>query len=1775
MKNNYKLLHEGDSSFLPPPGNNGKRLARLLPTRLKNNKFAFVACLLILTGTQIFAQNGETCATAINLGTLTSPLNGTTVGAANDVNPICMGDVSGPDLVYSIVVPNGYTLIIGQTVNDNNGENYDSVHSVYYGTCGAQTQIACIDDPDTIIEGPESQVEWENTTGSTQTLYWYQDGFNENSAGTFTLSWSLLPPPACNVPTAVYASLVTTTLANVSWAIPNTGTAVNYEYAVTNSDVAPASGTVTTATAITGITVEPNQQTYLYVRANCGVTDGYSEWVTYPFYSGICVPATGFVDESGIVNVTIGDGINNTTDSSDEPYEDYSAQSADIGQGDTRPFSITMNTFTPYKIKIWVDWNNNLAFEDNEEVYNVRSEGTEFSTVRGNLTVPATAALGNHRLRIGGVPNWFGDPVVCSTDFVGVYEDYTINVTTPPSCLVPLNVAYQNVSLGLVNISWNVPVPGSTPTGYEYAIDTNYAPPATGTSVTATSVLGVSVISDTDAYLHVRTNCGGGDFSQWYTISLFNGFCTPMPEFVDGNGITNVTIANLSNTTELEENNYGNFTTMAASVGQGVTQPFSITLNVSERYHVKVWVDWNNDLDFTDAGETIYSGTSPSRETTTILGTLVVPVTATLGNHRLRVGVSPNFEDNPDSCLDNVTYGAVEDYTINVTLPPSCYTPTNATGVSVSSGVANISWTAPTLGGAPAGYEYAVTSTATPPATGTSTTVTSLANIMVTANAVSYIHVRTNCGSGSYSQWYTVPYYNGHCQPHANYVDGRGITNVILGTINNTTDDEPDNYGDYSAQVVTVGQGDTQPIRVTLSLNTSYIFKVWVDWNNDLDFSDEGEEIFETQSADIARAVVTGTINIPLNAPLGNHRLRIGGIPGFEDAPPLTPCFDDYYGTFEDYTITVTAPPTCYKPQDFNAISSGTGFANLTWAAPASGTPTGYEYAVTSAFAAPASGTATTSTTAVNVAVTPNVTVYLHVRTNCGGSFSDWITIPFYNGVCVPGSNNIDGDGITGFYTGSISNSTGEEEGNYGDFSEQVVNIGQGVVQPFRLVINTGLAHHVILWADWNNNQVFEQSEEIYSGTSENSAISIIRGNFTVPINTALGNHRIRIGISPIYADPPTPCTVDFSGAYEDYTINVKIPPTCYNPVDPAGVTTAPGIANLSWSLPLQGSTPVGYEYAVDTNNATLPATGTATTATTVTGYTGLADNVYYYLHVRANCGGGDFSEWVTSEPFRYLQGDTCESAIDLASLISPYTFDTTGADDNYEITCDEFGSAPDLFYSIEVPAGYTLNIGLTHTEYSSIYSLFYGSCNSQTLIACSTDETVPAMWENLTDTAQTVYWVQDGYGENDGEFTLAWSLTPPPACNRPRELNTVVTSLTTTNISWLAPNTGTPVGYQYAVTQSQTPPDSGTFSATTAVTGVAVTPNVDSYLHVRTVCSETNGNSIWITIPFFSGYCVPKNTTSTTYYITGVSTAGGETNFSSTSNSFSAFTDYTATHSVSTYPGGSFSMRATTPNTTDQYIYTVWIDWNNDFDFADDGERVINTGYLRSPVALGNISVPVTVPVGNYRIRIRNARFGAPVPSCGEQGSGEAEDYTLTVVPAPSCFPPVNPSISPTDTGFANLNWMAPQLGGTPVGYEYVFSTTATEPTGSGTATDTFFVGDVAYDPLQSVYLFVRTNCGNGDYSDWANNRILGTNSPDLLSDSVIVYKEGAAINITSGSTLMKGVTIYDTCGRKLYSQADINNTEVALTGLQIQQQVVIVEVTTTRGKVSKRIVF
>lgn len=84
-----------------------------------------------------------------------------------------------------------------------------------------------------------------------------------------------------------------------------------------------------------------------------------------------------------------------------------------------------------------------------------------------------------------------------------------------------------------------------------------------------------------------------------------------------------------------------------------------------------------------------------------------------------------------------------------------------------------------------------------------------------------------------------------------------------------------------------------------------------------------------------------------------------------------------------------------------------------------------------------------------------------------------------------------------------------------------------------------------------------------------------------------------------------------------------------------------------------------------------------------------------------------------------------------------------------------------------------------------------------------------------------------------------------------------------------------------------------------------------------------------------------------------------------------------------------------------------------------------------------------------------------------------------------------------------------------------------------------------------------------------------LNVDTPVLNPDTVIVYKQGNTIKVNTGDTEMNSLTIYDIRGTKVYSLNNINATETAISNLTAEQQVLIIEINTVKGKVSKRIVF
>ena len=160
-------------------------------------------------------------------------------------------------------------------------------------------------------------------------------------------------------------------------------------------------------------------------------------------------------------------------------------------------------------------------------------------------------------------------------------------------------------------------------------------------------------------------------------------YCTSQGASVAYEYIAQVALGSI-NRTSGADGGYYNGTATSTSIAQGSAQTLTYKAGfVSSAYteYVKVYIDYNQNGVFTDAGETVVSGTVSTATAAT--GAFTVPATAKTGATRLRVVLSDNSATT--SC-GSYSYGETEDYTVNITAGSGGGTPPPTTSYCASKG---------------------------------------------------------------------------------------------------------------------------------------------------------------------------------------------------------------------------------------------------------------------------------------------------------------------------------------------------------------------------------------------------------------------------------------------------------------------------------------------------------------------------------------------------------------------------------------------------------------------------------------------------------------------------------------------------------------------------------------------------------------------------------------------------------------------------------------------------------------------------------------------------------------------------------------------------------------------------------------------------------------------------------------------------------------------------------------------------------------------------------
>ena len=522
--------------------------------------------------------------------------------------------------------------------------------------------------------------------------------------------------PTCLPPSALTSSAITSTTATISWTASASAPSSGYDYYVSTSNTPPIVSTTPTGSTSAGITtanltlLTANTTYYFWVRSNCGAGD-LSTWAgSAQFFTGYCLASStssaswisAFSTTGGVTNIT-----HTAATGAVGGYADLTATSVSNYLGQLTNFSITSGGPTVGNA-IWVDWNNNLIFETGERMYVSSSYGT---TVTGSFSIPVLTPNGNYRMRIITDYNNSAPSNPCGNISRGEYKDFTFSVVSAPSCLAPNTLANTAITSSTASHSWVAPSPAPS-VGYEWAVNTSPTPPASGTPTVGLTASSMGLTPSTTYYLHVRSDCGSGQFSSWATLSFITSpDCSTAPVL---SCATPVTSGNLAVAGGLLNDGTCGFST------PGNEKLYSFTSTTAGSYTLNI-TNVNGGFGYIDYQFKLASAGCGAG------GWTCIGDKSSVGTTTFTLAASTQYY----ILLDAESASSTANHTFQIDCPVACPAPVSAAATGITTNSANANWT-PTSGNFI--IEYGPTSTFGTPGTGA--TAGNVNNFVVTATNV-------------------------------------------------------------------------------------------------------------------------------------------------------------------------------------------------------------------------------------------------------------------------------------------------------------------------------------------------------------------------------------------------------------------------------------------------------------------------------------------------------------------------------------------------------------------------------------------------------------------------------------------------------------------------------------------------------------------------------------------------------------------------------------------------------------------------------------------------------------------------------------------------------------------------------------------------------------------------------------------------------------------------------------------------------------------------------
>ena len=1065
-------------------------------------------------------------------------------------------------------------------------------------------------------------------------------------------------------------------------------------------------------------------------------------------------------------------------------------------------------------------------------------------------------------------------------------------------------------------------------------------------------------------------------------------------------------------------------------------------------------------------------------------------------------------------------------FTVRVKVP--CLPPTAVTASNITPSTADLTWTPPVT--APgSGYEYALNTSATPPAAGTPTSATSYAASDLVSGTLYYFHVRSVCGAGDVSPWVTRPFRYLIGDNCALAIDLTGQTSPISGTTAGASDDYDPTCNTSSVVVgpdmfykLTVPAGFTLVIGLTAS---SY---------------DSVHSVYYGNCS-------TNTSIVCTDSEIVNHTW-VNETGSTQTVYWVQDAWSSGTGT---YTLawTLTPPPivlTSFAPtsacssdvENVNIILTGSNFLNAT-DVKLNGVSMPFTVNSDTQITVDLDSSATTGTIQVVNAVT-SVTTTASFTVNANPTVEPIAAPGGATNICLPDTMTLTNVTPTGIWSSSnVDVATVNLSGVVTSVSEGSADIlytvtdaltGCATVQTYPLTIST----EVQVTSSTPTQAIREGEDTSFSVTATGTGVPALTYMWEVCTDGS-GTNFEPVVDGTHYAGSNTAtlqiidAPLDFHLYFYQCTVtgvcNFVISDLAVLLVGETGFNTQPQSVTVCESgtndvqFTVEASEDVTlYQWYEDqggddwqpisnggmysgANSATLTLTG-VTTANSTWRYKVLITGI---ASVESNPATLTVAQSVS------VTGNPSDASVCYSGGSATFGVTATGGVSGYSWQHSSNGGASWTTVANGIPAGVTYsgaataNLTVNATGAIPAAGNYLYRAVVSGIAPCAPTESASAqlLINNPTVTSQPA--ATTVFAGNTATFTVA------------------ANTMQTASYQW---QYATAVGGPYTDVVNDTPAGVTYSNANTATLSVVTTSAAvaSTARYYRAVVSSgagcnVNSNGAQLTI---NNYCIPPAITGTASYFNSFTTTGGLTNINnSTGFSTGGYGNY-VNLSASQFQGESISYNTGLTGTT--VGVAIFVDWNSDGDFTDTGEAVAYTTTYTSTFA-GSFTVPAGATPGPKRMRIymdwsrsdlRNFPCG---PFAGSRG--EMEDYTFNVLLKPACTgAPAAGTISTATSnlcvsGTATLTASGYQTGVTGITFQWYNSQ---GPIAS--ATGTSYTTPVLTAP--ETY-FMRVICSGGAFSD-TNSITIGVSNPSVAETTAGsrcgVGTVSLGANVSAGAT-------------------------------------------------------